>query len=151
MSTFEKATPMAPQSLRKSPWHCRCKVPKSRDSDGLAPLEPLRSEEQLSHELCANLAPILCSLLSHCHYVQEYLVAVPEDLGIVKRFRGGSFFIVPLSNLSPCKKLLYHGFFHVATSELSQFTKICKSPKLTVMFSGIKICVSSSMPIRPYP
>jgi hypothetical protein len=28
-----------------------------------------------------------------------------------------------------------------------QFTKICKSPRLTVMFSGIKICVSSPMPM----
>jgi hypothetical protein len=37
------------------------------------------------------------------------------------------------------------------STKLSQFTKICKSPRLTVMFSGIKSCVSSSMPIRPYP
>jgi hypothetical protein len=36
-------------------------------------------------------------------------------------------------------------------NKLFQFTKICKSPRLTVMFSGIKICVLSSMPIRPYP
>jgi hypothetical protein len=36
-------------------------------------------------------------------------------------------------------------------SKLFQITKICKSPRLTVMFSGIKISVSSSMPIRPYP
>jgi hypothetical protein len=36
-------------------------------------------------------------------------------------------------------------------TKLFQFTKIYKSPRLTVMFSGIKICVSSSMPIRPYP
>jgi hypothetical protein len=36
------------------------------------------------------------------------------------------------------------------SGKLSQFTKICKSPRLTVMFSGIKIRVSSSMPIRPY-
>jgi hypothetical protein len=34
--------------------------------------------------------------------------------------------------------------------KLSQLTKICKSPRLTVMFSGITICVSPSMPIRPY-
>jgi hypothetical protein len=35
--------------------------------------------------------------------------------------------------------------------KLAQFTKICKSPRLTVMFSGIIIYVSSSIPIRPYP
>jgi hypothetical protein len=35
--------------------------------------------------------------------------------------------------------------------KLFQFTKICKSPRLTVMFCGIKICVSSPMPILPYP
>jgi hypothetical protein len=37
------------------------------------------------------------------------------------------------------------------SSKVLQLTKSCKSPRLTVMFSGIKICVSSSMPIRPYP
>jgi hypothetical protein len=36
-------------------------------------------------------------------------------------------------------------------TKLFQFTKICKSPRLTVMFSGIKIFVSSPMPIRAYP
>jgi hypothetical protein len=35
--------------------------------------------------------------------------------------------------------------------QTGQLTKICKSLKLTVMFSGITICASSSMPIRPYP
>jgi hypothetical protein len=38
-----------------------------------------------------------------------------------------------------------------AGCKLSQFTRICKGPGLRVMFSGIKICVSSSMPIGPYP
>jgi hypothetical protein len=36
-------------------------------------------------------------------------------------------------------------------TKLFQFTKICRSPRLTVMFSGIKICVSSSIPIRQCP
>jgi hypothetical protein len=40
---------------------------------------------------------------------------------------------------------------HNPPNALFQFTKICKSPRLTVMFSGIKICVSSSVPIRQYP
>jgi hypothetical protein len=39
----------------------------------------------------------------------------------------------------------------VVPGKLFPFAKIYKSPRLTVMFSGIKICVSSSMPIRPYP
>jgi hypothetical protein len=41
--------------------------------------------------------------------------------------------------------------FDVSLTKPFQFTKICKSPRLTVIFSGIKICESSSMPIRPYP
>jgi hypothetical protein len=35
--------------------------------------------------------------------------------------------------------------------KLFQSTKIYKSPRLTVIFSGIRIYVSSSMPIRPCP
>jgi hypothetical protein len=37
-----------------------------------------------------------------------------------------------------------------AETKLFQLTKSCKSPRLTIMFSGIKTCVSSSMPIRPH-
>jgi hypothetical protein len=34
---------------------------------------------------------------------------------------------------------------------LFQFTRIWNDPKLTTAFSGIKFCLSFSIPIRPYP
>jgi hypothetical protein len=38
-----------------------------------------------------------------------------------------------------------------AYDKLPYFTKICEGAKVTVASSGIKICVSFSMPIRTYP
>jgi hypothetical protein len=91
-----------------------------------------------------GLALELRSLTYHPGPSHENYTVTPSRLRLNTSLIPLSIFLNFYQNLSTVKIFPLVG-------KLFQFTKICKGPRLTLMFSGIKIYVSSLMPIRPYP
>jgi hypothetical protein len=95
---------------------------------------------------CPELSRIICATVQTVTVIKcIHLVKISVEL--IRKGRGA----VHCAGIPSQRGILMHKSVSGPRNKLSQFTKIYKSPRLTVMFSGIKICVSSSMPIHPYP
>jgi hypothetical protein len=91
----------------------------------------------------------VCSLRSHeCNHFKLNLCMRFQDPKVLSHASMDRIFFRVLLHPS-FPKLTLH--CRDVQDKLPHFTKIYKGARLTVMFSGIKICVLSSMPIRPYP